>query len=395
MRRRGLRRPDPILRAAGVVALALLVCACADSAGGPSSAPAAHAVVRADRPYAGARAAALRYLRRVEAHTHPSRLRVRLALLSQGRHSETVLATPSARLGGGPGTVWTGLGQRALVLGRRGGGLHVVGDVTKRGRYALLQDGAGAMPRGSKFVTGRRSVVVAAPGVPGADAAEVARVADAVMPGLNARYRLPGARAHLPLIFMIDTWGAAQRISGVVMPHEAIGAEYQGVVYLRAARWAGEEEVQRDALLVHELTHVASAKLVLGGPLSLIEGVARYEEQRYVEAHGVNWPSHYMAAAYARGYPSMQRWRWAFGHWMVNGTLPLWLAYEDGAAIVAAVVRDGGDTGLRRLGAAFRRYGVAGRFSRAQVGRAFQVAVGRSFAAVAAQARAATIGASG
>jgi len=393
MRRRGLRSPDLIVRATAVVALALLVCACAGSGGGRSSAPATHAVVRVDQPYAGARAAALRYLRRVEAHTHPARLRVRLALLSQGRHSETVLATPSARLGGGPGTVWTGLGQRALVLARRGGHLRVVADVTQSGRYALLQDGAGAMPRGSTFVTGRRSVVVAAPGVPAADAAEVARVADAVMPGLNARYRLPGARAHLPLIFMIDTWRAAQRISGVVMPHEAVGAEYQGVVYVRAAQWAGEEEVQRDALLVHELTHVASANLVLGGPLSLIEGVARYEEQRYVEAHGVHWPYHYMAAAYAQGYPSMQRWRWAFGHWMVNGTLPLWLAYEDGAAIVAAVVRDGGDAGLRRLGAAFRRYGVAGRFSRAQVGHAFRVAVGRSFAAVAAQARAATIAA--
>ena len=149
MRRRGLRSPDLIARAAALVALALLVCACAGSGGGGSSAPGTHDVVRVDRPYAGAKAAALRYLRRVEAHTHPSRLRVRLALLSQGRHSETVLATPSARLGGGPGTAWTGLGQRALVLAPRGGRLRVVADVTKSGRYALLQDGAGAMPRGS------------------------------------------------------------------------------------------------------------------------------------------------------------------------------------------------------------------------------------------------------
>jgi hypothetical protein len=78
---------------------------------------------------------------------------------------------------------------------------------------------------------------------------------------------------------------------------------------------------------------------------------------------------------------------------MVKGTLPTWLAYEDGAAIVGAVIRDGGDAGLRRLGAAFRRDGVSGRFTQAQVGRAFRAAVGRSFAAVAAQARAATIAA--
>ena len=39
----------------------------------------------------------------------------------------------------------------------------------------------------------------------------------------------------------------------------------------------------------------------------------------------------------------------------------------------------------------FRRDGVSGRFTQAQVGRAFRAAVGRSFAAVAAQARAETI----
>jgi len=392
MRRRGRPRLGALLGAAALAALALTVCACAGSGGGAASTVGTHAIPAAQE-FAGAKPAAYRYLRRVEAHTHPSQLRVKLALLSRGRHTETVLATPSARFGRGPGTVWTGLGQRALVLARRGGALRVVADASRSGRYALLQDGAGAMPPGSRFVAGRRSVVVAAPGVPAADVAEVARVADAVMPGLNARYRLPGARVHVPLIFMIDTWEAAQRISGVVMPHEAVGAEYHGVVYLRAAEWAGQEDVQRDGLLVHELTHVASAGLVLGGPLSLIEGVARYEEQRYVQAHGLRWPYHYIADAYEAGYPSMARWRWAFGHWMVNGTLPLWLAYEDGAAIVGAVIHDGGNAGLRRLGAAFRRYGVSGRFSQAQVGHAFRTAVGRSFAAVAAQARAATIAA--
>ena len=391
MRRRGLRGPDPLVRAAALVALALLACACAGSGGGGAASVAGSTHVRAHDPFAGAHAAAVRYVRRLEAHVHPSRLRVHISLLSRRRRTETVLATTSARLGGGPGTVFIGLGQRALVLARRGGRLRVVADVTGGGRYALLQDGAAAMPRGSRFVTGRRSVVVAAPDVSAADAAEVARVADAAMPGLNSRYRLPGARVRLPLIFMADSWDAAQRVSGVQMPHEAIGAEYHGVVYLRAGAWADEMEVERDALLVHELTHVASAGLVLGGPLSLIEGVARYEEQRYVENAGLRWPYRYIASAYERGYPSMQRWRWAFGHWMVRGTLPTWLAYEDGAAIVAAVIRDGGEAGLRRLGAAFRRDGVSGRFTQAQVGRAFRAAVGRSFAAVAAQARAETI----
>ena len=118
--------------------------------------------------------------------------------------------------------------------------------------------------------------------------------------------------------------------------------------------------------------------------------MARYEEQRYAVAAGAGWPFRYLAAAYGRGYPSLQRWRWTFGHWMLRRPLPTWLAYEDGAAIVRAVVRDGGDAALRRLGAAFRRDGVARPLHRsAQVNRAFRAAVGRPFADVAAQARAA------
>ena len=395
MRRRGPRRSDALLRAAALVALALRVCACAGSGGGSTAVSTPARTIATGDPFQGARVAAMSYVRRHEARLHPTRIRIHVAALQRSvrRRTETVLATAWGRFGGGRGTAWIGLGQRALVLARRRGRFHVVGDVTKSGRYAIVQNGLGAMPPGLRVVAGRRSVVVREPGVSATDAAEVARVADAVMPGLNARYRLPGARIYPPLIVMTTSWITAQRVSGAHMPQEAVGAEDDGVVYLRAEAWANQEEHQRDALLVHELTHVASAGLVAGGPLSLVEGVARYEEQRYYEGQGGRWPSHYMADAYARGYPSMQRWRWASRHFGVRGTLPTWLAYEDGAAIVGAVVGDGGDAGLRRLGAAFRRYGVAGRFTRAQVGHAFRVAVGRSFAAVAAQARAATIAA--
>jgi hypothetical protein len=396
---RGARRlPDqpskrePV-RAAALVALALSACACAGSGGGTVPAPGAQ-TVRVESPFAGAHSAALRYMRRREARFHPSRVRVELSVMSRKGRTETVLASTSVSLGGGHGTVFVDVGRRALVLARRGGRLRVVADLTRSGRYSLATEGLTAMPGRSRIVVGRRAVVVAEPDVPAGSRAEVARVAGAVMPGLNARYLLPGQRSHLPLIFMTDSWSTAERVAGVEMPQEAIGAEYDGIVYLRAGEWAGEDEVERDALLVHELTHVASAALVAGGPLSLVEGVARYEEQRYVASRGERWPYRYIAAAYRAGYPSLERWRWSHG-WGVHGTLPTWLAYEDGAAIVAAVIRDGGDAGLRRLGAAFRREGVAGLFTPNQVGRAFRAAVGRPFAAVAAQGRAAMIAAGG
>ncbi len=393
MHRRGRRNSRLLGRAAAIVALALIVCACAGSGGGggASSAPATR-IVRVENPFAGAHAAALRYVRRREAGLHPSRVHVGLTVMSRKGRTETVLASTSVGFGGGHGTVLIDAGRRALVLARRGGRLRVVADLTRSGRYALGREGLEAMPRGSRIDAGRRSVVVAEPDVPAASRAEVARVAAAVMPGLNARYLLPGARSHVPIVFMTDSWGAAERVAGIAMPHEAIGAEYDGVVYLRAGPWEGEDEVERDALLVHELTHVASAGLVAGGPLSLVEGVARYEEQRYVASRGVRWPYRYIAAAYRAGYPSLERWRWSHG-WGVHGTLPTWLAYEDGAALVGAVIRDGGDAGLRRLGAAFRREGVSGLFTPTQVGRAFRAAVGRPFAAVAAQARAAMLAA--
>jgi hypothetical protein len=387
MHRRGPRKSEALVRAAALVALALTACACATSGGGGTLSPPGTHDVRAENPFAGAHAAAERYMRRREARFHPARLRVELSVMSRkGRRTETVLASTSVSLGGGPGTVFTDVGRRALVLGRRGGRLRVVADLTNSGRYSLAPEGLAAMPRRSRIVAGRRSVVVAEPDVPAASRTEVAGVAAAVMPGLNAHYLLPGAKARVPLIYMTDSWSTAERVAGIEMPQEAIGAEYDGVVYLRAGEWAGEDEVERDALLVHELTHVASAGIVAGGPLSLIEGVARYEEQRYVASRGLHWPYRYIADAYRAGYPSLERWRWSNG-WGVHGTLPTWLAYEDGAAIVGAVIRDGGGAGLRRLGAAFRRDGVSGLFTTAQVGRAFRVAVGHPFAVVAAQAR--------
>jgi hypothetical protein len=346
-------------------------------------------------PFALARPAVMRYLRRHEPGVRVAGVRVDLATLRSSRRSETVLASVSARLGRGAGTTWVDLGQRALVLQRAAGRVRVAADISRSGTYALLQDGVAAMPPHSRFTTGRRVVVVSAPGIPAAAAAEVVSVAARALPGLIARYRLPGSAVLPPVIFMTSSWAGASRVSGVPMPHEAVGAEYHGLVYLKTSTWAETPAVERDSVLVHELTHVASAPLVAGCPLSLVEGVARYEEQRYSLAAGAGWPFRYLAAAYRRGYPSLARWRWTFGHWMLRRPGPTWLAYEDGAAIVRAVLRDGGDAGLHRLAGAFRRDGLAGRFTAAQVNRAFRAAVGRSFATVAAQARAQTIAAGG
>jgi len=187
---------------------------------------------------------------------------------------------------------------------------------------------------------------------------------------------------------MTDSWSTAERVAGVEMPQEAIGAEYNGVVYLRAGDWAGEDEVERDALLVHELTHVASAGLVAGGPLSLIEGVARYEEQRYVASRGLRWPYRYIAAAYRAGYPTVTRWAWAIpNQWQLHDAGSIQLAYDDGAAVTRAVVNRHGVAGLHRLAAEFRREG-GGWFSPERLRRIFRRALGEPLSAVIARAHA-------
>jgi hypothetical protein len=392
MARRSQPRADLALRALGTALILAVLAGCAGGGGTrASSAGSTHTVVRHGPSFAGADAAALRYLRRFEARYHPAAVRVELATLDRRGASRTVLATVSARLGRRPGTTWVSLGQRVLVLHARAGRVRVAADVTGRGTVAVSHDGLAAMPRRSLIVSGSRVVVVAAPGVPAADADEVASVADRTLPALLARYRLPGAQAALPpAIFLTPSWALAQRVAGQPMPRDATGAEYHGLVYIDAPPWERLQTVARDALVVHELTHVASARLVAGGPLSLIEGLARYEEQQYVAAQGAAWPYRYLARAYTRGYPSLERWRWTFGRWQLHRPFSAWLAYEDGAAIVRALIGDGGVAGLRRLGRALRRDDAGGRFTPRQLDRAFRAAVGRSFAAVAAQARSET-----
>jgi hypothetical protein len=380
------------------VVLAMLAAGCAGGGAGPSrsSAGPTQAASHQAARLAGAKRAVLRYLRRVEARDHPARLRVHLATLALHGTSHTVLASASARLGRRPGTAWVSLGQRVLVLQARRGQVRVAADVTGRGTVAVSRDGLAAMPRRSLVVRGRRVVAVAAPGVSAADAGEVVSVADRVLPALLATYRIPGAPAALPpVMFLTRSWALAQRVAGQPMPREATGAEYGGLVYVDVPAWERLSPLARDALVVHELTHVATARMVAGGPTSLIEGVARYQEQQYVAAQGGVWPFRYLARAYARGYPSLERWRWTFGHWQLRRPFAAWLAYEDGAAVVRAVVHDGGVAALRRLGAAFRRDAVTGRFTPRQVDRAFRAAVGRSFARVAAQAHAEIAAAAG
>ena len=142
--------PPGALRAIGAGLAVLVVAGCAG--GGASSAPST-AATHALRPpaFAGVRPVVARYLRARDRRVPIALLRVHVTTLARSGRSETVLATASARLGRQPGTAWVALGQRALVIRRRGGRLRVVADVTRGGGYPVGQDGAGAMPPRSRY----------------------------------------------------------------------------------------------------------------------------------------------------------------------------------------------------------------------------------------------------
>lgn len=133
--------------------------------------------------------------------------------------------------------------------------------------------------------------------------------------------------------------------------------------------------------------------MVIGTPISLVEGVARYEEENWDAADGVPLPGFPLADAYRSGWNGASAWQWEFSEWYRVSQTALERRYFDGAAVVREVIREAGVRGLRALSRAFRaRHGVTWLTS-AQLNAVFKAGIGRSFTQVEAAAQAATISA--
>ncbi|MGN6379114.1 MAG: hypothetical protein ACTHNU_09205, partial [Gaiellales bacterium] len=131
--------------------------------------------------------------------------------------------------------------------------------------------------------------------------------------------------------------------------------------------------------------------MVVGDPISLVEGVARYEEQRWDAAHGAPYPTSDLSAAYLRGWNAGAAWQWGFSQWYDVPEAERRLRYQDGAAVLREVVREAGVRGLRRLAATLRADRGQGWFPAPRLNAAFRRAIGQSFDAVERRARAATL----
>ena len=403
-----------MFRGMTAILVASVVAGCSDGSAPVASSAPQTTPVRATGP--SARAIALRYFRRTIAGRPTGRMvaprtaadrrslrtlqrwlgsipahdvdGIAVALSSGSSRSASVLVSMHGRLGRGPGNAPVSFGRHRMLLRRDAAGWRVAADESSRPGSGVAPDGLSSISH-AQYVPGPNALVVNAAGAPAADV-ERAQLGAATFPSLISRYGPPGFD-RTPVIFLLRDWSQAEAITGITFPHEAVGAEYRGLVFLDDRSWDQADEIGAQGVVVHELTHVASARFVRGTPLSLIEGLATYEEQGYDRRAGAPRSSEKLAAAYRSGYPTAVRWGWAIHNgWQLHAPEAVRLAYEDGAAVVAAVVSRHGVEGLRRLAAEFRREG-GGWFSPQRLQRVFRRALGEPLRAVVARAHARTL----
>ena len=302
------------------------------------------------------------------------------------RNASGVLLTLTGRLGRAPSSIWLDMGQRALEVRDTGNGWKVADDISAGAGITVVRSGLGAIPS-ARYVLGNDSVVVDASDRDPAGAASAAAVADRAVPYLRTRYPDRVAMER-PVIFLVPDWPTAQSVANAVFPHELLGVDWRDLVYIDDAAWQSEPVAYQGAAIVHELTHVATTGIVRGTPESMVEGIARYEEAAYLRRSGARLPLGTLVAAYRRGYPSLHRWTQRLEPvWGLSNQSAIALAYDDGFAVVQAVIdRHGGVAALRRLGAAFRRRASGGDFTPADVGAVFRSALGVSFEQVVREA---------
>jgi hypothetical protein len=300
-----------------------------------------------------------------------------------GPGTAAVLVTVAARLGKPPGTIWISLGQRAFAVSG-GPRPKIVADVSHLKDTST--DGLAAIPRAT-YEVGTSGVVVS-DGAPAADAHLALAAIDRAYPMLTRRYA--STRLDDPIVILVPNRQTGENIVGYPISTWEAGSELGGLILLMQPDWCCGQTFKQ-GIVVHELTHAATRRLDPGTPISLIEGLARYEEQRWDVAHGIIYPTQDLAAAYERGWHAAGAWQWPFSAWYDVSHRQLALQYQDGAAVVREVVREAGLRGLRRLAATLRADGRQGWFPQPRLNAAFRAAIGVSFDEIERRAHAATI----
>jgi hypothetical protein len=299
--------------------------------------------------------------------------------------------TVFVRFGKAPYTAWIKATGRTLRLDSRPGGWRVTDDVTKRPRQGrLMAYGFGAAAR-PEALSGTRATVVYSAANDRASAAEILKTADGVVGTLWREYG-GGRAAQRPVLFLVDNRKQAERLAHIQLGivRTPAGFQYSSYAYIDLTEWDSLDSRDQQSMVVHELTHVASRGWAYGGPHSLAEGVAMYEENAWRLQH--HYPAIHLVplrAYYRQGFPSLPIWEQRVTDWGLADPNAVNACYMDGMTMVQQIVkRHGGVAALKRLGQAFTAMDAGRQFTAAQVETAFQRALGVSFEQVASEARA-------
>ena len=287
------------------------------------------------------------------------------------------------RLAGTPAPDVLPLGTRVLLLAPAHGRWRVADDVTADPSVAAQPSGLVVL-QDPRVLRGTSAAVVFGAGAR-RQAAEIRKLADAAAPDLHGTYGGGAAAAH-PLILAVNDAAQADQLlgrdAGQVLPAGSVAGPF-AFVFLNQYRRI--DPISRGAVITALMTHLATAPSLRHAPTSLRAGVDAYEQNRYLNSRGYGLPLDRIAAAYP-GYPTLDRWTMREPLWGLNGAAQQ-LAGQDALAMVHVILtRHGGAPALRRLGRAFGHTGS--HITADDVRRAFQHALGVSFATVVGEAHA-------
>jgi hypothetical protein len=302
----------------------------------------------------------------------------------------TVRTTLFARFGPAPYSAWVALGPRTLRLTPGHGRWHVRADVSVVHRSDLAAYGVSWLHH-PYFVNGERvTVVYAKPGDVLA-AQQILDTAESVIPALAGKYG--GGEAGLrPVIFLVDKRSQGERLAHVDLGkvRTPAGFQYSSFAYVDLPAWRELPPVEQASMVDHELTHVVTRPMLGDSPHSLLEGIAMYEEDRYLVSYRETMQlDQVYAYYYHHAFPSLRIWERRESDWGLPNVRSIGVCYEDALAMTHVIMdENGGVPALSRLGAAFRAEHARRDFTAAQVEHAFRTALGVSFQHVVAEARA-------
>jgi hypothetical protein len=266
----------------------------------------------------------------------------------------------------------------------------VTEDITRRDGVVSKRYGLALFP-GVAVLSGKHVSVIYEQAEASDAAHEIEATADQVTPTLSALYGKDEAARH-PVIFVVRTVKQGELLSGIKNFRKEIpqGFVYKNFAYIEWPAWNDGGMEERDGMIAHELTHVASWALLGESPHSLAEGLAMYYEDLYLHQLGLGLRLDGIAHFYkTNGFPSLEIWERRETDWGLSNGAAVDICYEDGQAFVAAIIQHhGGPAAIGRLAHAFNAFHVKRDYTAAQVEEAFQNGLGVSFQQVAAEAHA-------